>query len=200
MVQSLSQFMANPGRAHLAAVKRVLRYIKGTLDLALVYGGDLPQCVPVGYTDADHGNDPNAHKSVSGYAFFLAGSIISWSSKKQPTMADSTAVAEYIAIVHATKEVLWLCSLLKELDFGLSSPMILHCDNQASISMSKDHIYHARTKHVDIKYHFIREHVTRKSIRLEYAPTAENVADIMTKALPRVKHTSFVMDLGLLAI
>ncbi|TFY81825.1 hypothetical protein EWM64_g2185, partial [Hericium alpestre] len=177
-VQRLSQFMSNPGIAHYAAAKRVLRYVKGTLDLALVYGGDDGPWVPIGYADADHANDLDSRRSISGYAFFLSGTPISWSSKKQPTVADSTAVAEYLAIAHATKEALWLRSLLGELDFPQDSPTLIHCDNQASIAMSKEQVFHARTKHVDIKYHFIREHVDRGQIRLEYIPTAENTADI----------------------
>jgi hypothetical protein len=138
--------------------------------------------------------------SFSGYVFFMGGSLITWSSKRQSIIALSTAKSEYIAAVHAAKEIYWLRSILEELGNKQEKPTVLKCDNQSAIALCKDSKYHARTKHMDIRYHFIRESVKRGKITVSYIPTDSNIADIMTKGLTRKRHAVLVSKLGLRVI
>jgi hypothetical protein len=146
-VSMLSRFMGNPGRVHWEAAKKVLRYLKGTKNIKLTYG--MHPSSLVGYTDADWASQDHWH-STSGYIFTIAGGAISWSSKKQPVIALSTTEAEFIAATHATKELLWIRSLLSELARPLRYPTTLFCDNQSAIALTHDGVYHAQSKHIDI--------------------------------------------------
>jgi hypothetical protein len=196
-VQTLSRFAKNPGLAHWEAVKRVFRYLKGTRELWLSYGGrkvDLE-----GYADAD-GSMMEDRRAISGYAFIVHGGAVSWSAKRQEIVSLSTTESEYIAATYATKEALWLRTLIFEL-FGLTlDATTLYSDNQSAIALSKEHQYHARTKHIDVRYHFIRWVIEEGKIRLIYCPTAEMVADSLTKALPSAKVKHFATALGLLSV
>lgn len=196
-VSLLAQFMSNPGRSHWEAAKCVLRYVKGTLDYALTYG--LSTTGLVSYSDVDWGSQSHRH-SISGYAFLIDGGAISWSSKKQPIIALSTTEAEYIALTHAGRELVWLRQLLSEIARPLHHPSTLHCDNQSAIALSKDNMINARTKHFDIRYHWIRELVSDNVISITYCPTDTMVADVLTKALARPKLERFTAELGLRAI
>jgi len=179
-VQTLSHFAVNPGLAHWEAVKRVFRYLKGTCELWLSYGG--------------------VKKAISGYAFIINGGAVSWSAKKQEIISLSTTESEYIAATYAAKEALWLRSLIFQI-FGISlSATTLYSDNQSAIALTKEHQYHARTKHIDIHYHFIRWIVEEGKIRLIYCPTDEMVADTLTKALPSAKVKHFAGALGLVLV
>ena len=122
---------------------------------------------------------------------------MTWSSRKQSIIALSTAEAEYVAAAHSTKESLWFREFLGEFSDVVKGPIKLNCDNQAAIALSKDNKFHARTKHISIRYHFIREAVENDQIALQYVPSNENVADVFTKALPRPKFEYFVERLGL---
>jgi hypothetical protein len=193
-VTTLSRFSKNPGEAHWAAVKRVFRYLKGTKELWLTYGGEQRELV--GFADAD-GSMAEDRKAISGYAFLLNGGAVSWSCKKQEIVSLSTTESEYVAATHATKEGLWLRSLLTQLFGPVSGATILFSDNQSAISLAKDHQYHARTKHIDIRFHFIRWVITEGTLRLIYCPTDDMVADTLTKALPSAKTKHFANELGL---
>jgi hypothetical protein len=193
-VQTLSRFVDNPGIAHWEAVKRTMRYLKGTRDWWLVYGGEAKDLV--GYSDAD-GNMHEDRHAISGYAFILNGGAVSWSSKRQPIIALSTTESEYIAATHAAKEALWLRTFIGQVFRPLEAPTILYSDNQSAIALTRDHQYHARTKHIDIRFHFIRWIVENGSIKLVYCPTDEMVADTLTKALPSPKAKHFASALGL---
>jgi hypothetical protein len=193
-VSTLSQFLENPGEAHWQAVKRIFRYLAGTCELALTYGGERHDLH--GYTDAD-GASQEHRRAISGYAFIIDGGAVSWRSKKQELVTLSTAEAEYVAATHAAKESIWLRRLTGEILPPDADPMTLHCDNQAAIKLAQDDNYHARTKHIDIRYHFIRDVVERKLIALEYCPTEDMTADILTKALPRWKVSQHALGLGL---
>jgi len=196
-VQTLSRFTANPGTAHWEAVKRVFRYLKGTRDLRLSFGGK--ELELGGYTDAD-GSMMEDRRAVTGYAFLINGGAVSWTSKKQEIVLLSTTESEYIAATHAAKEGLWLRSLISQL-FGKTLPTTtLFSDNQSAIALTKDHQYHARTKHIDIRFHFIRWIVEEGKLRLIYCPTEEMVADTLTKALPSPKVKHFATELGLVSI
>jgi hypothetical protein len=183
----LCRFMSNPGRAHWNGVKRVFRYLKGTADLGITFKGGQgqgsgPACVA--YSDADYANDPDNRRSVTGNVVFLFGGPISWSSKLQRTVALSTAEAEYMSLAETCKEMIWLRRLLKDLEWDQSVPLVWE-DNQSTIAMSKNDVYHHRTKHIDVRYHFTRECVENGDIQLRHCKTEHMVADILTKPLPR---------------
>ncbi|TFY52170.1 hypothetical protein EVJ58_g10162 [Rhodofomes roseus] len=194
-VSVLARFSQNPGRAHWEAVKRVFRYLAGTKTLRLTYGAvslDL-----VGYTDAD-GSMHEDRKAISGYAFLIDGGAVSWASKRQEIISLSTTESEYVAITHASKEALWLRSLIGQVFAPFTEPVPLNSDNLSAISLTQDHQYHARTKHIDIRFHFIRWIIQDKKLMLVYCPTNDMVADALTKALPSPKVKHFAAALGLL--
>src|SRR5271163_2532660 len=156
---------------HIQAVKRILRYLKGTKGYKLHFGGQLGGQKLVGYCDANWGNEINSRKSTSGYLFYLAGGVISWSSKRQPTVVLSSTEAEYMALTHTTKEAIWLQFFLKEIEFREEhTAMTIYEDNQSNIALAKNPIHHARIKHIDIQHHFIREKMESGEIDLEYMP------------------------------
>jgi hypothetical protein len=183
-VSFLSQFMQNPGRPHWEAVKRIFRYLKGTKNVCLVIGGS--QKGLEAFSDADWASQEHRH-SISGYVFTIDGGAISWSSKKQPIVALSTTEAEYIAATHAAKEALWLRMFLAEIARPLHLPITIHLDNRSAISITKNDEYHPRTKHIDIRYHFLRHTVSQGLIQVDYVATDDMAADMFTKALPRHK-------------
>jgi transposase InsO family protein len=193
-VSTLSQFLENPGEAHWEAVKRVFRYLSGTRDVALTYGGERHDLL--GFTDAD-GASQEHRRAISGHAFIIDGGAVSWSSRKQELVTLSTAEAEYVAATHAAKEGIWLRRVAGEILLSEPEPMMLYCDNQAALKLAQDDNYHARTKHIDIRYHFIRDVVQRGLIELQYCPTDDMTADILTKALPRWKVSQHALGLGL---
>jgi hypothetical protein len=191
----LCQVASNPGFAHWEAAKQVVRYLKGTRDQSIVYsrdGGGL-----YGYADAGFASETLGWKSVSGYVFILGGGPISWSTKKQSIITLSTAEAEYLAMTHAAKELIWIRLLLSELFGHFKYPTLLLCDNQSAITMAKDDTFHARTKYIALPHHFIRQCVSEKTISLSYVQSKTNIADMFTKALPSIQLRGFSADLGL---
>jgi transposase InsO family protein len=181
----LSQHMANPGKDHWLGVKRILRYLKGTLDFGLRFGGLHCDATLVGYSDANWAGDLDDRISTSGYVFLVGDGCISWRSKKQRCVAKSSTEAEYVALSTATSECIWLRRLLGDLGFVQSSATTMYEDNQGAIALSRNPKDHERTKHIDIAYHFARERQMNGEINVIYCPTAEMLADVMTKALPR---------------
>jgi hypothetical protein len=195
----LSKFLDNPGPAHWEAVKRVFRYLQGTKDWRLTYGAGKRGLE--GYSDAD-GMSQEHRRAISGYAFLIDGGAVSWSSKKQELVTLSTTEAEYVAMTYAAKEAIWLQQLIGELFRPLEHPIMLHGDNQSAIALAYSDVgqFHARTKHIDIRYHFIRYVIENGSIRLVYCPTQDMVADTLTKALPSAKAKHFATALGLRSV
>ena len=193
-VQTVSRFSINPGQAHWEAVKRIFRYLKGTSELWLTFGGKEKELT--GYADADGSMAEDRH-AISGYAFILHGGAVSWSAKRQEIVSLSTTESEYVAATHAAKEALWLRSLLLQIFEIKLSPTTLFSDNQSAIALTKDHQYHARTKHIDVRFHFIRYVVENGQLHLIYCPTEDMVADSLTKALPSAKVKHFASELGL---
>jgi hypothetical protein len=170
----------------------VFRYLQGTKGWKLVYGGERKGLE--GFSDAD-GMSQEHRRAISGYAFLIDGGAVSWSSKKQELVVLSTMEAEYVATTHAAKEALWLRRFIGEVFRPLEQPTPLYSDNQSAIALEHSNgQFHARTKHIDIRYHFIRYVVDNGSIHLLYCPTEDMTADILTKPLPSVKA------LGLLAV
>lgn len=138
-------------------------------------------------------------KSISGYIVVIAGGAVAWSSKKQATVALSTSEAEYIAATHAAKQVIWHRSLLRELDFPIPTTLTIFSDNQAAISIAHHPEFHARTKHIDIAFHFLRDHVENGTLNTVYINMDENVADIFTKGLAGTKHRDFTHMIGVIS-
>ena len=193
-VSTLSQFLDNLGCAHWEAMKRIFQYLSGTRDLELTYGVERHDLL--GYTDAD-GAVQEHRRAISGTVFLIDGGAISWSSRKQELVTLSTAEAEYVATMHAAKEAIWLQKLIFELFPTLKMPTTLYCDNQAALRLSTDDNYHACTKHIDVRYHFIRHVIASSALQLVYCPTDDMTVDILTKGLPKWKVNFHVVSLGL---
>ena len=197
IVNSLSRYNGQPTSEHWSAVKRVLRYLKGTINMKLTYKKNEDKNI-FGYCDADWANDIEDRRSCTGYIFMFQGAAISWNSKKQQTIALSCTEAEYMSLSSAVQEALWLKQLQEEFWPNLKGiHTILYCDNQSAISLSGNSMYHARSKHIDVRYHFIREKIAANQIAVQYLCTRDMVADALTKALHRPKHEDFVASMGL---
>lgn len=194
-VGQVARFNENPGLPHWRAVEHVFAYLKNTKNLWLVLGSARNKEV-VGYTDADGMSNEDCH-AISGYAFIIDGGAVSWSSKRQELVTLSTTEAEYVAATHAAKEAIWLRAFISEVFKPFNAPMPLLSDNQSAIALAKSDNYHARTKHIDIRFHFVRYAIAEKKISLTYCPTEEMTADTLMKALPPVKVKHFTSTLGL---
>src|SRR6266403_3246899 len=197
-VAALGRHAATPGNEHNHALQHVFRYLSGTSDYALSFHrGSANGLVLHSFVDADWASDVNDRKSTSGFVFMLSGGTISWSSKKQSSVALSSTEAEYITGAHATKEAIWLRRLLTELGLEILTPTSLHIDNQSAIAIAKNPEFHDRTKHIKIRHHFLRAKVESEEITLSYIPTGEQLADILTKGLNKEKHWDFSHKMGL---
>jgi len=196
-VATVARFSANPGMAHWTAVKRIFCYLTGMHDLWLTYGK--MRRTLIGYTDAD-GSMTKDCSAITGYAFFIDGGAVSWSSKKQEIVLLSTTESEYVVATHRMKEALWLHNLLAEAFEPIPDVTMLFSDNQSAIVLMWDHQFHPRTKHIDMRYHFIRWVVENGALQLVYCPTANMVVDVLTKALPSPKVKHFAECLGLRAV
>ena len=192
VVTKLSQHLSKPSSKDWMMIKHVLRYIKGTADQKLRFTKSSNGLQLRGFSDSDWGSSEDK-RSTTGYMFCLNehGGAISWKSRKQPTIALSTCEAEYMALVATTQEALFLSTLVR--DFGLSTtePIPLRGDNQGAISLVKNPITHEKSKHIDIKFHFIREKFSEGRISIDHIPTGDNVADLMTKPPTKVKLDNF---------
>ena len=197
-VGTLSQHMAQPSVDHWTGVKRILRYIKGTLDFGLKFSaGD---GVLTGFSDADWAGDPDTRRSVSGYVFQIGDCAVSWSSKKQNSVARSSTEAEYVALSLAAQEAVWLRRLMNSVGFGVESPTVIYEDNNSAIDLTRNAKYHNRTKHIDISHHFARERVESKEISVVHCPGTEMTADVMTKGLPRIQFEKLRGMLGVCCV
>lgn len=189
-VSLLSRFMNEPSKIHLSSAKRILRYLKGTKDHGIEFKKE-DCCKLVGYTDSDWAGSVDDRKSTSGYIFCLGTKVISWSSKKQKSVALSSAEAEYIAATDAACEGVWLRRILKDLKFEQKEPTTIFCDNMSTIAMTKNPVFHARSKHIELRHHFIRELVNEKEISMEFINTNNQPADFLTKAVTSEKFEKF---------
>ena len=195
-LSSTSRFQSNPGEGHWTAVKNILKYLKRTKDMFLVYGN--ADLTVRGYTDASFQTDIDDLKSQTGYVFILNGGAVVWKSSKQETTADSTTEAEYIAASEAAKEAVWIKKFIGELGVvpSIADPITLYCDSTGAIAQAIEPRSHNRSKHVLRKFHLIREIIQRRDIVIEKIPSEDNVADPLTKALSQDKHDSHVRTLG----
>ncbi|XP_068340298.1 uncharacterized mitochondrial protein AtMg00810-like [Pyrus communis] len=189
-VNVVCQYMTAPTDAHMFLVKRILRYLQGTLLCGLTYRS-APDIHISAYSDADWGSDINTRRSVTGYVVFLGSNPVSWQSKKQSSVSRSSTEAEYKALANCAADVCWIRSLMKDLHQFLPAPPDLHCDSISALSLSTNPVFHSRIKHLDIDYHFVRERVQKKDIVVHYISTDNQVADVLTKGLHSpvfVKH------------
>lgn len=182
VVSLISRFMASPTELHLQAAKRVLRYLKGTVDLGVFYRkkgkGEL-----MAYTDSDYAGDVDDRKSTSGYVFLLSEGAVSWSSKKQPVVTLSTTEAEFVAAASCACQGVWMRRVLEKLGHSQGKCTTVLCDNSSTIKLSKNPVMHGRSKHIDVRFHFLRDLTRDGVIELKHCVTEEQVADIMTKPL-----------------
>ena len=211
-VAQLSRYMANPRMPHYKAGLLVLRYLAGTMDLGLIYKPEisdtglykyLPElqgasatAIIYGYSDADYAGDPDTRKSTSGYVFMLGGGAVSWSSKLQPVVAMSTTEAEYIAVATAAKEALWLRQLHGDM-MGTVNTVHMLCDNVSTLHVLKNPVSSQRTKHIDVRYHFIRERVALGYVSMRFCNTEYMLADTFTKPLAQAQHSSCRLRMSL---
>lgn len=193
-VGALSRYLANPGPEHWTAAKRVLRYLAGTANKALTFGGGSLELV--GYTDADFAPPPT-RQSTSGYLFILNGGAVGWASKRQKSVATSTTEAEYMALALGTKEAIWLRRLLGELGVVTRGPTPILVDNQSCIRLAKNPENHQLTKHIDTQFHFIRQEVEKRTVEVEFCPTKSMAADFLTKAVNMEQHKMCTQASGL---
>ncbi|KAG0574652.1 hypothetical protein KC19_VG280100 [Ceratodon purpureus] len=196
----VSTFMNQLQKPHARAVKHIYRYLRGTKNFALFYrqGGDFNLH---GFTDANWAGDTHDKKSTNGYMFMSSSSPRTWNSKKQPTVVLSSTKSEHMAVTEGTKEALWLRRLFGELRIQESNlPTTIYGDNQGSINLAHNPVYHGRTKHIEVKHHFIREKVASGEIKLEYIPTSDQIADTLTKPLGQTAFERLRNQLGLVQV
>ncbi|GJT41885.1 retrovirus-related pol polyprotein from transposon TNT 1-94 [Tanacetum coccineum] len=190
-----ARYQAKPTKKHLEAIKRIFRYLKGTINMGLWYPKDNAMSLTA-YADADHAGCQDSRRSTSGSAQFLGDRLVSWSSKKQRSTAISTTEAEYIAMSGCCAQILWMRSQLKDYGF-LFNKIPLYCDNKSAIALSCNNVQHSRSKHIDIRHHFIREQVENGVVELYFVETNYQLADILTKALPRERFEFLLPRLGM---
>ncbi|KAJ9557054.1 hypothetical protein OSB04_011668 [Centaurea solstitialis] len=193
-----SRYQQNPGEPHWVAVKNILKYLRRTKDMFLVFGGSEDEISVIGYSDASFQTDIDDFRSQSGYVFTLNGGAISWKSSKQDTIADSTTEAE-IAASDAAKEAFWLRNFLSDLRVvaSISRPIDIFCDNSGAMAQAKEPREHHKSRHLLRKYHLIREIIGIGDVRICKIPTDDNVADPLTKPLARVKHEAHACSIGM---
>ncbi|KAG7551025.1 Zinc finger CCHC-type [Arabidopsis thaliana x Arabidopsis arenosa] len=192
----VSRFMQAPMKPHLEAAKKILKYVKTTLGMGLVYKYNAKISLH-GFTDADFGGDLDDRKSTSGYVFLCGNTSISWCSKKQPTVSLSTTEAEYKASTLAAQECIWLRRLFEDLFEPINKPVAIYGDNQSAIKLANNPVFHARTKHIELEHHFIREKVLDGTIEALEVRSEDNVADIFTKSLPKGQFELLRSKLGM---
>jgi hypothetical protein len=197
-VSKLAQYSSCPGPEHWKAVKHLFRYLKGTMDLQLTYrGGKVTSELFQAYSDADHAGCLDTRRSTSGFLIKMGTGAVSWSARKQTTVADSSTEAEYVSAASAGREILWMRNLLTEIGVKIEGPSPLMVDNQSALRVLKNPEHHGRMKHIDVKYHWIRETIKRGNITVHFLPTNDMIADIFTKPLPRPAIEQHRLALGL---
>jgi len=183
VVSLLSKYMDHPTELHFEAAKRVLRYLKGTCDFGILYSKRGEDKL-IAYTDNDYARDLNDRKGTSGYVFMLNSGAVSWSSKKQPIVTLSTTEAEFVVVVAAcASQVVWMRRIMGSFNLLQSDSTTIYCDNSLTIELSKNPILHGRSKHIDIRFHFLRELTKDGIVKMVHCNTQEQIADIMTKPL-----------------
>ncbi|XP_038688747.1 secreted RxLR effector protein 161-like [Tripterygium wilfordii] len=182
VVNLVNRYMERPTELHLQSVKRILRYLKGTTELGIFYsnGGDEEL---VGYTDSDYAGDVEDRKSTMGYMFMLSSGVICWASKKQPVVTLSTTEVEFLATASCSCQAVWLRRLLEELGYVQHEAIVIYCDSSSAIKLSRNSIMHGHSKHIDVRFYFLRDLSKDGMVKMVHCRSQEQVADIMNKPL-----------------
>jgi len=197
-VGKLARFSSNPSSHHIRALDRVLAYLRDTRDQHLDWFPDEGQGInPSGSTDADFAGDTSDRKSTAGYCFWIGDTAFSWSSKKESTVATSTTEAEYIALYLASQQAAWIRQFYKQIGLALDSPIVIWCDSQPALQVTKGEEPHRKVKHIDTYYHSMRERVEDGQIELKWVKSQNNAADIFTKSVPADTFRAHCVTLGL---
>ena len=191
----IARFMADPREEHMIAAKRVLRYLKGMMEYGVFYGRSSTMEL-LGYTDSDYARDTDDRKSTSGYVFMVNGAAICWSSRKQDIVTLSSTEAEYVAATSAACHCVWLRGMLQELNVVSRECVDIMCDNNSAIKLSRNPVMHRRTKHIDVRYHYLRNLSNEGVMKLVFCGTKEQVADVLTKPIKLDQFEKLRMLLG----
>lgn len=197
-VSLVSRFLENPQEQHLIAAKKILRYLKGTQDFGIFYRKGV-QGQLTGYVDSDFAGDPDDRKSTTGYIFMFGTGAIAWSSKKQPIVTLSSTEAEYVAATSGACQAVWLQRILAHMKAEQKEATILYCDNSSAIKLSKNPVFHGRSKHIHVRFHFLRELVEKGDIKLQHCKTEEQSADIFTKPLKTAAFMYLRSKIGIMS-
>ena len=192
----MSQFSANPSETHITKALHIVRYVASTLSATICYDGSKQGGDIIAYADADHANDKISRRSVTGYCILLGKGVVSWNSCRQPTRAHSSTESEYMALSDCSRQISWIGSLLEEIGYPRKT-IDLCGDNQGSIFSASNPSVDKRLKHIDIRYHYIKECVELKKIRLHYVPTSEQIADLLTKNLSADRVQKLITMMGM---
>ena len=195
-VNKLAQYGSNPDEEHLAAAQRIFQYLKATRDYRLTYNGNTGSEL-IGWCDADWASDPDTRRSTTGYVFQIGSGSVAWATRKQRTVALSSTESEYMALTESLQHAIWTAQILKNLDFDLDLPISIKSDSKGARDLAKNNVFHKLSKHIEIRYHYIREKIQDGFVVLNEVKSADNVADIFTKALPEPAHQRHVRALGL---
>ena len=195
-VNKVCQFLSQPTEVHWEAVKRILRYVKGTLDTGLQIRKSNSTGVSI-FTDADWAGCVDDRRSTGGFAVFVGPNLVSWSSKKQPTVSRSSTEAEYKALANGAAEAMWVESVLRELGVSRQRAPILWCDNLGATYLTANPVFHSRTKHIEIDFHFVRERVAAGALDVRFVSTDDQLADVFTKPATRQMLDRFRTNLNL---
>ncbi|CAI0428727.1 unnamed protein product [Linum tenue] len=189
-VNHVSQFQHAPTDVHWSAVKRILRYLQGTLTHGLSFSrSSSPQLH--GYSDASFASSPRDQKSITGFAVFYGTNLISWFTRKQKAVSRSSTECEYRALATLASEVIWLQALLSELGQHLSAPPVLWCDNLGATYLAHNPVFHSRSKHMEIEFHFVRDRVFKGQLQVRYIPATDQLADVLAKPLTRIPFRQY---------
>ena len=199
-VNSVSKYLSKHNATHWRAVKRIFAYLQGTIDYGIKYVSGGSEAMLIGFSDADYAGDVETRRSTTGYVFCLSNGAVTWSSQRQRLVTLSTTEAEYVAASTAAREVVWLRRLLSDIGCPCDKETTLYVDNQSAIHLVRNPVFHKRTKHIDVHFHFIREKVNEGKIRVEYVPSENQRADMFTKALPRDRFNDLCFKLNMTTI
>lgn len=195
-VNKVCQFLHAPTTAHWTATKRIVRYIKNTMNVGLTFNKSSSTLVSA-FSDSDWAGCPDDRRSTGGFAVFFGPNLISWCARKHATVSRSSTEGEYKALANATAEIIWIQSMLKEVGVKCTQALCLWCDNFSATYLSANPVFHARTKHIEIDFHFVRERVANRQLKIRFVHSRDQVADSFTKALLTRNFEEFKRNLNL---
>jgi histone deacetylase 1/2 len=198
-VNKVCQYLSKPTTVHWEAVKRILRYVKGTVSTGLRIQKNSSTLLSV-FTGADWAGSADDRRSTGGFALFFGPTLISWSARKQPTVSRSSTEAEYKALANGTAEAMWIQSLLRELRISQPRPPVLWCDNLGATYLTANPVFHARTKHIEVDFHFLREKVAQGALDVRFISSRDQIADAFTKPATKLMLDKLRSNLNLVSL